>query len=346
MPVIIPNEPTTIKCKYCGSEAILKFGTYKGVQRYWCKSCKRKFKADDTTLKMKTDASEVSAALSMWFEGMSIEAINRQLIQDYGHGHSSATIYEWIQKYMKYAVDSGKDYHPKVGDIWVADETYVRVDKLRPQDNTVKNPYSKSKAAKWLVCWDIIDSETRFLLATRLTTSRTKKDAQLLMDRAIAKAGKAPRVVYTDALASYLDVNYGKDAAHRVGGPFDIENNTNLIERFHGTFKARTKVMRALKNLNTAHSFLDSWLVHYNYLRPHESLNGKTPAEAAGIKYPYKNWNELSRQHTLSKPSEPTPKPLSRNRHRSIWFSRRQRESRRVRVCSHSPRGRGGWDES
>jgi hypothetical protein len=127
------------------------------------------------------------------------------------------------------------------------------------------------------------------------------------MDRAIAKAGKTPRVVYTDALASYLDINYGKDAEHRVGGPFDVENNTNLIERFHGTFKARTKVMRALKNLNTAHSFLDSWLVHYNYLRPHESLDGKTPAEAAGISYPYKNWNELSRKHELGKTTETKP---------------------------------------
>jgi putative transposase len=301
MSVEIEQPTITIKCKYCQSEAILRYGTYKGVQRYWCKTCQRKFKADDTTFHMKTDASEVSAALSMWYEGMSIEAINRQLGQDYGRGHSSATIYEWLQKYTKYAVDSAKDYHPKVGDIWIADETYVRVDKLRPSDKTVKNPYNKSKAAKWLVCWDIIDADTRFLLATRLTTSRTKKDAQMLMDRAIAKASKSPRVVYTDALGSYLDINYGKDATHRVGGPFDIGNNTNLIERFHGTFKARTKVMRALKNLNTAHSFLEGWLVHYNYLRPHESLVGKTPAEAAGVAYPYKNWNELSRKHTLVK---------------------------------------------
>ncbi len=300
MSVIIHHEPTTIKCKYCDSEAILKFGKYKDVQRYWCKSCQRKFKADNTTPNMKTDASEVSAALSMWYEGMSIEAINRQLKQDYGHTHSSATIYEWIQKYTNYAVDSAKDYKPKVGDIWIADETYVRVDKLRPQDAAVKNPYNKSKSAKWLVCWDIIDADTRYLLATRLTTSRTKKDAQLLMDRAITKAGKSPRIVCTDALAAYLDINYGKDAEHKVGSPFSIENNTNLIERFHGTFKARTKVMRALKNLNTAHRFLDGWLVHYNYLRPHESLDGKTPAEVADIKYTYKNWNELSRNHKLS----------------------------------------------
>jgi len=36
-----------IKCKNCGSTAVSKFGSYKGVPRYWCKVCKRKFKADD-----------------------------------------------------------------------------------------------------------------------------------------------------------------------------------------------------------------------------------------------------------------------------------------------------------
>jgi tRNA(Ile2) C34 agmatinyltransferase TiaS len=34
-------------CKNCGSTAVVRFGTYKGVQRYWCKTCKRKFKADN-----------------------------------------------------------------------------------------------------------------------------------------------------------------------------------------------------------------------------------------------------------------------------------------------------------
>jgi len=35
-------------CKHCGSKAVVKYGTYKGVQRYYCKRCRRKFKGDDT----------------------------------------------------------------------------------------------------------------------------------------------------------------------------------------------------------------------------------------------------------------------------------------------------------
>lgn len=36
-----------VACKNCGSEAVLKYGSYKGVPRYYCKVCRRKFKADD-----------------------------------------------------------------------------------------------------------------------------------------------------------------------------------------------------------------------------------------------------------------------------------------------------------
>jgi len=109
-------------------------------------------------------------------------------------------------------------------------------------------------------------------------------------------------VVITDKLASYLDVRYGKDAEHRQGSPFAVDNtSTNLIERFHGTLKARTKVMRGLKNIETAKDFTDGWLVYYNYLRPHESLDTKTPAQFAAVNYPYANWADIARNHVPTK---------------------------------------------
>ena len=40
---------------------------------------------------------------------------------------------------------------------------------------------------------------------------------------------------------------------------------------------------------------LDGWLVHYNYFKPHESLKGRTPAEAAGITDADKNRMDVVR---------------------------------------------------
>jgi len=42
-----------IKCKNCGSTAVIKFGSYKGSTRFYCKVCKGKFKADNSLFHMK-----------------------------------------------------------------------------------------------------------------------------------------------------------------------------------------------------------------------------------------------------------------------------------------------------
>lgn len=47
--------------------------------------------------------------------------------------------------------------------------------------------------------------------------------------------------------------------------------------------REREKVMRGLKTEDTM--IIEGFRVHYNFARPHESLNGQTPAEAAGIDY-------------------------------------------------------------
>jgi len=304
----------SILCKSCGSAHTRKYGLYKGVQRYFCNDCGSKFKADDMMFHMKTPTSQVSSALNMYYEGMSIKAIRRQLQQEHSNAPSTATIYEWIQKYTQYATDSARDYHPQVGDIWIADETVLKIDGQN----------------LWL--WDIIDDKTRFLLATRLSRSRTTQDAQTLIDRAVKMAGKSPKAVITDKLASYVDVFYGKGAEHIQGGIARVEDNTQKIERFHGTLKQRTKVMRGLKNFETALDFTEGWLVHYNYLRPHESLQDKTPAEVSGIEYPYQNWADIIRKY------KPTTKIVIEHQPRSVRSELKVLRPRRMRLSPKTPR--------
>jgi transposase-like protein len=305
------TDAMNITCKYCGSSNVIKYGKYKDTQLYYCKDCYSKFKADDTLYHMKTPSNQVSSALNMYYNGMSIKAIRQQLKQDYNNEPSTATIFEWIQKYTQYATDSIKGYKPqKIGDTWVADETVVEID----GQNT------------WL--WDIIDYKTRFLLATRISRSRTTRDAQILYDRAVETAGKEPIKVITDKLASYLDVRYGEDTEHIQSRPFAVEDNTQLIERFHETLKQRTKVMRGLKNIETAHDFISGWLVHYNYLRPHTALNDRTPAQVAGVDYPYKNWTDIT-HHKMSKPVIIEHQPRDRVKLPSILIGR-VRKRRRI----------------
>ncbi len=76
---------------------------------------------------MKTPPQQIASALNMYYEGMSLNAIRRHLDQQYGNYPSNSTIYEWIDHYTDEAVKKARQYKPEVGDVWVADETVLKI---------------------------------------------------------------------------------------------------------------------------------------------------------------------------------------------------------------------------
>ncbi|MGP8127491.1 MAG: hypothetical protein ACLP9D_06775 [Candidatus Bathyarchaeia archaeon] len=54
------------------------------------------------------------------------------------------------------------------------------------------------------------------------------------------------------------------------------------MERFNGELHDREKVTRNLKKADTP--ILSGMQIYHNYIRPHMALDGRTPAEAAGIR--------------------------------------------------------------
>jgi hypothetical protein len=59
------------------------------------------------------------------------------------------------------------------------------------------------------------------------------------------------------------------------------DRNNNRMERFNGEVRQREKVTRTLKRMDSP--VLSGYQIYHNYVRPHEALKGKTPAEKAGI---------------------------------------------------------------
>jgi len=58
--------------------------------------------------------------------------------------------------------------------------------------------------------------------------------------------------------------------------------HNNKMERMNGEIRDRERVMRTLEKADTP--ILTGMQIFHNYVRPHMALNGKTPAEVAGIK--------------------------------------------------------------
>jgi hypothetical protein len=53
------------------------------------------------------------------------------------------------------------------------------------------------------------------------------------------------------------------------------------MELMNGEIRERELAMRSLKKMDSP--ILSGMQIYHNYIRPHEALNGKTPAELAGI---------------------------------------------------------------
>ena len=267
-----------ITCKYCGSTNVVKYGKKGDTQYYLCKDCGHTFAWNNALPGMRYPPDQIATAISLFYDGLSIDAIRRQIDSIYKVYPSDSTVYEWIVRFSRRAVKEARFTNLKVGDLWIADETMLNIDGQNV----------------WF--WDVIDDETRFLLASRVSYTRTTRDAQALFEQASKRADKIPETVITDKLYAYLDgieLVFGGDAEHVLSEGFRIQPNTNLIERFHGTLKARTKVMRGLKNLESAIEFTDGWLVNYNFFRPHEALGNKTPAQVAKADFQYKSWKDV-----------------------------------------------------
>ena len=170
------------------------------------------------------------------------------------------------------------------GSEWVADEMAVTV----------------GGEQYWL--FNVMDSKTRFVLAAYLSKERTTRAAATVLAMARQRAERPPSVVKTDGLKSY---NEGVFRAFRVDNIKHVvsqgtraEINNNLSERMQGTFRDRDNTLRALKTRETGRTCIDGLVLHYNYFRPHESLDGKRPAESVGAVIPFKTWRDVAQLST------------------------------------------------
>ncbi len=280
--VITKSRVQLVRCKFCDSDRIFRFGfTRKGEQRYLCRDCERTFVDNRAPIGMRFPTEAIAAALNMFYESASLHKIQRQLQLTYGVCPDASTIYRWVVKYSRRASTALSNVPVKTGSRWVADETVLKV---------------KEKEGSRLWFWDCIDEKTRFLLGSHLSETRGTRDANILMERSARRAGKVPRSVITDKLAAYLDgieLAFGAETRHIQAKKLTSTPGTQLIERFHGTLKDRTKVLRAFRCRSTAKLVMDGWLCHYNFFRPHSSLDGQTPAQAAGADAPFKSWADV-----------------------------------------------------
>lgn len=271
----------TVTCPRCGSNRVRKHGMHGNHQRYRCSQCERAFRRDAPPLGRKVPPNIVGTALDMYYGGMSYKRVAESLANTFDIPEpSTRSVYKWVGEYTGVAEDTLRDHKPRTGDEWVADEMQVKVGGER----------------YWL--WNIMDSTTRYILASYLSPRRTTQAGVELMRRAQEASGNLPKTIKTDRLKSYIDAIervFGGDVKHVQSEGLRAEVNNNRSERLQGTYRARTKVLRGLKTRRSGQRFLDGWAINYNLFRPHMSLKGRTPAQAAAMAVPFSEWEDVAK---------------------------------------------------
>ena len=218
---------------------------------------------------------EKGAAVDMYFDGVSYRWTAENMEQYFGRETTQMGVYRWVRDLSKKADEVLRPMKVKTGEVWVAYEVAVKVGG--------KN--------YWL--FNVMDSDTRFLLAAYLSPVRTTRAAATALAMARQRAENPPRQVKTDGLRSYRDAMPRAfpthPVKHAVSQGIKAEINNNLSERLQGTIRDRDKTLRGLK-AQTGQAYVYGLVTHYNYFRPDESLKGKRPAEAAGAELPFKDW--------------------------------------------------------
>jgi len=265
-------------CIFCKSAKIVKDGLRRSrcgdIQKFRCKHCGKYFTINIGFERMKHNPQGITTAMQLYFSGESLRSTARSL-RLIGVQVSHKTIHNRIQKYIGLMEKYLGKITPQVSDTWRADEMWLKI----------------KGNSKYLCA--LMDDETRYWIAKEVAGDKFSKEATNYASNLFAEgkriAGKIPLTLITDGLHAYhlawkreLHTFRRPQAKHIEHATWRGQTNDNRkMERLNGEIRDREKVMRGLKKPNTP--IISGYQIYHNYLRPHEALEGKTPAEACGI---------------------------------------------------------------
>lgn len=288
------TEEISVDCPRCAGGQVIKYGRRNGYQRYRCMDCRKAFRYNGDAPGHRVPSEHIGMAIRLFYSGMSYKQIGETMADAFDIPEpSKATLYEWVRDYTDRATAAMQDYPAHTGPEWVADEMMVDV------------------GGEKMWNWNVMDSDTRYVLASHLAKERNAKQAEIVISKALRAAVEPPKSIKTDKLRSYtaaMEMEF-PDIKHIQSQGIRAEINNNLSERLQGTYRQRVKTLRGLDSLETGQRYLDGWTLTYNLFREHESLGFDTPGKRARVNAPFTEWEDvvLSRDGLIPPPARDLP---------------------------------------
>jgi transposase-like protein len=282
-----------ISCPFCRGKEVVRRGTFETKahgkqQRYFCKSCSKKFIEQTPFYRMRNNPQKITLCLDLFYKGVSTRQVQEHLQQFYPHNSSWVSIYNWVIKYSKQISQFTDKLKLNVG-------RELQIDEMEVGKRT-------SKFNGWFI--DSIDTKTRYMVASEFTKKRDLTEVKAVLGLAKQKTEKQFKIITSDGWLAYpkaITQTFGyynfqrKEIIHNQVNASKGEGFNYKIERLHNSIRQRIKVCRGFHgSVESANTLMKGYEVFYNFIRKHQSLKGKTPSElATDIKLNGNKWLEL-----------------------------------------------------
>ncbi|MEM3791083.1 MAG: DDE-type integrase/transposase/recombinase [Thermoproteota archaeon] len=219
---------------------------------------------------MKNHEDKITSCINMYYAGMSLRKIQKHLQMFAPKNCHYSTIYRWIIKYANMISSFTDNLQINSGQELMSDEM----------------EYHRLGEQNWFV--DVMDTETRFMVASDYMESRTIGNLIKVLRKAKFTANGNVKIITTDGLQGYPRVLRKVFGLNRIEGKSKIIHNVVIadergfihkIERLHNTIRDRTKIMRGFHgSLESAKATMKCFEIYYNFISKHQEL-GKKPAK-------------------------------------------------------------------
>jgi putative transposase len=131
-----------------------------------------------------------------------------------------------------------------------------------------------------------------FWICTRISQKREVADARAVFQEAKkVTPQQKPIALVHDGLRSYDEAYQKEFFTKRNPRTMNIrsvsvrnEGLNSKVERLNGSVRDREVVMRGMDHKESAQTLMEAIRIYHNYIKTHQGLDGKTPAEASGIR--------------------------------------------------------------
>ena len=255
-----------MNCIYCSSPLTVKNGhDEKGVQRYKCNACKRRFCEKGIFARHRYPSLIILDALFLYSQPISTRGVVVNLKRFRNIKPSHVTIYNWVIKFASYLIKIANRKPISFTNIWHVDEKFIHV-------RGSKDPHA--------YLWIVSDSNAN-IIATHISFARDYENAKIILQKGVDRVGFCPEIIVSDGLQGYKRACkkvFGRKTRHVVSHfeAVGIVHNKKLMklsnnraERINQFPALWLHAVRGFKRLDRADLLMEFFTIYYNYLMPH-----------------------------------------------------------------------------